>query len=80
MTDREMFVYVVECIGLIRDSADLDDGQFVAVCGALGALPPDVLLTIVDMLATMEPAEVADRLAAVPVQPVPDPAATAIRP
>jgi hypothetical protein len=60
MTADELRVYTVECIEHIRFGEDLDDAEFISVCRAIGAMPDEVLLHIIESDAG--PEEIARQL------------------
>jgi hypothetical protein len=56
----ELRAYTVQCVLTIRDGEDLTDREFIAVCKAIGAMPEEVLLHIIEHDG--EPEEIAQEL------------------
>ncbi len=63
MTDLDLMIHAVECIGRIRNGNDLTDGEAVTVIRSIGSMTPEALASIFGMLDRGEgPAEIARSL------------------
>ncbi len=59
MAEDQLRTYVIECIEHIRYGEDLDDEEFLAVCRAIGSMPDEALLGIIEMGTDLEPEQIA---------------------
>ena len=64
MTEDRLRTYVIECSEHIRDGEDLDDEEFLAVCRAIGSMPDEALLAVIELGTDLEPEQIAARLRA----------------